>query len=185
MVGLRMRGVVSRQGLQGAQFGRPVVCLSTCRSSPAAKGAGASSGTHLLRGKLPHGHLQASGGSGAGVKGRGKPVAGFFRFGGATSDDANLANCREDYSTSDAEDYFSYMGLLAVDGTYDRFEKIVESGMDPIEVILCMAVEEGDKPKIAELMKNGANLDITHPILGKKLLDIPEDEEVLALLKGS
>lgn len=115
-----------------------------------------------------------------------QPPRGFFRFGGAKAEDNELAQCREDYRMADAEDYFNYMGLLAVDGTYDRLEEMVSAGLDPMDLMMCMAVEEGDKPKVAELLKNGADAGIEHPLLGKKLVEIPKDDaELLDMLRGA
>ena len=107
----------------------------------------------------------------------------FFKFGGASAEDNELASCREDYSLNDASDYYDYMGLLAVYGDYERFDSMVESGLDPVDIILCMAVEEGDKPKIESLMETGADASVVHPIIGKKVSEIPEDEEIAALLR--
>lgn len=35
---------------------------------------------------------------------------------------------REDFTTDDVEHYFNYMGMLAVDGSYDRMEKMLALG---------------------------------------------------------
>lgn len=110
-------------------------------------------------------------------------ASGFFKFGGASAEDNELASCREDYSINDASDYYDYMGLLAEHGTYDRFDQMVDSGLDPVDLILCMAVEEGDKPKIEALMDTGADASVIHPVFGKPVNEVSEDEDVIALLK--
>lgn len=44
-------------------------------------------------------------------------------------------------------------GLLAVEGSYDRCESMINSGMHPCDIILCFALEEGDAPKLEEVLK--------------------------------
>lgn len=39
-----------------------------------------------------------------------------------------LPQSRSDYAADDVEHYFNYMGCLAVEGTYDRFEEMMASG---------------------------------------------------------
>merc|ERR1711865_61227 len=36
---------------------------------------------------------------------------------------------RDDYDNIDVENYFNYMGILAVEGNYDRMEILIESGI--------------------------------------------------------
>jgi hypothetical protein len=35
---------------------------------------------------------------------------------------------RDDFTVDDVEHYFNYMGMLAVEGTYDRMEEMLSSG---------------------------------------------------------
>ena len=64
---------------------------------------------------------------------------------------------KDDYEDVDVEYYFNYMGLLAVEGTYDRMNALMETGIHPADAILLFASAEGDTPKWAELMEAGAN----------------------------
>jgi hypothetical protein len=54
-------------------------------------------------------------------------AVGFFRFGknGFGAEDAGIVGSqgRDDYEYDDVEQYFNYMGFLATEGTYDRWEK--------------------------------------------------------------
>ena len=54
---------------------------------------------------------------------------------------------KDDYEDVDVEYYFNYMGLLAVEGTYDRMNALMETGIHPAD----------DTPKCTELMEAGAN----------------------------
>jgi hypothetical protein len=36
---------------------------------------------------------------------------------------------RADFTVDDVEHYFNYMGMLAVEGTYDRMEEMLSSGV--------------------------------------------------------
>lgn len=67
---------------------------------------------------------------------------------------------REDYDRDDVEHYFNYTGMLAVEGTYDRLNQLLESGVEPVDLLLLMACAEGDKPKIEELLMAGARADV-------------------------
>ena len=48
----------------------------------------------------------------------------FFKFGGASAEDNELASCREDYSLNDASDYYDYMG--AKPGKTHRLNSVVK-----------------------------------------------------------
>jgi len=56
------------------------------------------------------------------------------------------------------EFYFNYMGLLAVEGSYDSMYALIKTGIAPIDVILLMAAKEGDVPKVQELVDSGADI---------------------------
>lgn len=43
--------------------------------------------------------------------------------------------------------------MLAVEGTYDRIESYTKAGIHPVDSILLFAVEEGDEPKIQEVLR--------------------------------
>lgn len=52
--------------------------------------------------------------------------------------------------------YFNYMGMLAVEGTYDKMEALLSQNIHPVDILLMLAASEGDKPKIEELLRAGA-----------------------------
>jgi hypothetical protein len=58
--------------------------------------------------------------------------AAFFNFSKLRTDssDAGIygSQGRNDFTTDDVEHYFNYMGMLAVEGTYDRMEQMLSSG---------------------------------------------------------
>jgi hypothetical protein len=56
--------------------------------------------------------------------------------------------------------YFNYMGMLAVEGTYDKMEALLNQGIHPVDILLMLAASEGDKPKIEELLRAGAKFDV-------------------------
>ncbi|KAG2394419.1 Protein LHCP TRANSLOCATION DEFECT Protein GRANA-DEFICIENT CHLOROPLAST 1 Precursor [Vigna angularis] len=58
------------------------------------------------------------------------------------------------------EKYFNYMGMLAVDGTYDKMEALLSLNIHPVDILLLLAASEGDKPKIEELLRAGAKYDV-------------------------
>ncbi|KAG5006681.1 hypothetical protein JHK82_024619 [Glycine max] len=56
--------------------------------------------------------------------------------------------------------YFNYMGMLAVEGTYDKMEALLSQNIHPVDILLLLAASEGDKPKIEELLRAGAKYDV-------------------------
>ena len=56
--------------------------------------------------------------------------------------------------------YFNYMGMLAVEGTYDKMEALLRQKIHPDDILLIMASSEGDLPKIEELLRAGAKFDV-------------------------
>lgn len=81
------------------------------------------------------------------------------------------AQGRDDYDRDDVEHYFNYMGCLAVEGTYDRMNALIESGKHPIDIILLFASAEGDTPKIEEILKAGADKTVVD-LDGKSAKDL-------------
>lgn len=71
--------------------------------------------------------------------------------------------------------YFNYMGMLAVEGTYDKMEALLSEKIHPVDILLLMAASEGDKPKIEELLRAGANYTVKDAD-GKTALDRASDE---------
>lgn len=70
------------------------------------------------------------------------------------------AQGRDDFDYDDIEQYFNYMGILAIEGSYDSMEAMIASGLPSIDVLLIMAVKEGDVPKVEELLKAGADTSV-------------------------
>lgn len=92
----------------------------------------------------------------------GTKVCAFFNKFRQDSTSAGIVGSqgREDYDVDDVEHYFNYMGCLAVEGTYDRMNALIESGLHPVDIILLFASAEGDVPKIEEILAAGANKDV-------------------------
>ncbi|CAA3006713.1 LHCP TRANSLOCATION DEFECT [Olea europaea subsp. europaea] len=67
---------------------------------------------------------------------------------------------RDDFDRDDVEQYFNYMGMLAVEGTYDKMEALLNQNIHPVDILLMMAASEGDKPKIEELLRAGADYTV-------------------------
>lgn len=90
-------------------------------------------------------------------------VSAFFNRFRQDSESAGIVGSqgRDDYDVDDVEHYFNYMGCLAVEGTYDRMNTLIESGKHPIDIILLFASAEGDTPKIEEILKAGADANVT------------------------
>lgn len=110
----------------------------------------------------------------------------FFKFGknGMGSEDAGIygSQNRDDYCYDDVEHYFNYMGMLAVEGTYDRMEEMLKSGLHPVDVLLLMACSENDTPKVEELLRAGANVKVTDNN-GKSPLELCTKEDIKAMLQ--
>uniref|UniRef100_A0A061R2L2 Protein lhcp translocation defect-like n=1 Tax=Tetraselmis sp. GSL018 TaxID=582737 RepID=A0A061R2L2_9CHLO len=108
-------------------------------------------------------------------------VSAFFNFNKNRNSYNAGGSSREEYSDEDVEFYFNYMGMLAIEGTYDRMYKLME-GRHPCDVILLMAATEGDVPKLEELIRSGADLSVKDPD-GKGPLDLCTKPEAKKLLE--
>ncbi|KAJ3679386.1 hypothetical protein LUZ60_017397 [Juncus effusus] len=101
-------------------------------------------------------------------------VTSFFRFGtnGVDAKGAGIygSQSRDDFSHYDVEQYFDYMGMLAVEGNYDSVQALLGTETAPIDILLMLAASEGDKPKIEELLRAGAKFD-AKDLDGKTALD--------------
>ncbi|KAK7316737.1 hypothetical protein RJT34_00418 [Clitoria ternatea] len=88
----------------------------------------------------------------------------WFRFGknGVDAEGAGIygSQGRDDFDRDDVEQYFNYMGMLAVEGSYDKMEALLSQNIHPVDILLLLAASEGDKPKIEELLRAGAKYDI-------------------------
>lgn len=71
--------------------------------------------------------------------------------------------------------YFNYMGMLAVEGTYDKMEALLQQNIHPVDILLLMAASEGDKPKIEELIRAGADYTVKDAD-GRTALDRASDD---------
>ncbi|KAD4386038.1 hypothetical protein E3N88_26207 [Mikania micrantha] len=49
---------------------------------------------------------------------------------------------RDDFDRDDVEQYFNYMGMLAVEGTYDKMEAILCQNIHPVDTLQMMAASE-------------------------------------------
>lgn len=77
--------------------------------------------------------------------------------------------------------YFNYMGMLAVEGTYDKMEALLSAKIHPVDILLLLAASEGDKPKIEELLAAGAKIDVKD-VDGRTAVDRAANAEVKELL---
>ena len=79
--------------------------------------------------------------------------------------------------------YFNYMGMLAVEGTYDKMETLLSQNIHPVDILLMMAASEGDKPKIEELLRAGASYTVKD-VNGLTALDKAGSEEIKDFICG-
>ncbi|PNW75993.1 hypothetical protein CHLRE_12g551950v5 [Chlamydomonas reinhardtii] len=112
-------------------------------------------------------------------------TANFFKFGknGFDSEAAGIVGSqgRDEYTYDDVEQYFNYMGFLATEGTYDRMEAMLNSGLHPIDVILLLACSENDTPKVQEILKAGADPTVKG-IDGKQPLELAAKPELIRMI---
>lgn len=81
------------------------------------------------------------------------------------------------------EQYFNYMGMLAVEGTYDKMEALLNEKIHPVDILLLMASSEGDKPKIEELLRAGADYTVKDAD-GRTALDRAASDEIKDFILG-
>ncbi|CAH9112372.1 unnamed protein product [Cuscuta epithymum] len=82
----------------------------------------------------------------------------WFRFGGGGK--SSRRQSRDDFDRDDVEQYFNYMGMLAVEGSYDKMEALLKQDIHPVDVLLLLAASEGDQPKVQELLTAGADYTV-------------------------
>lgn len=101
----------------------------------------------------------------------------WFKFGNKDAEGAGIygSQARDDFDRDDVEQYFNYMGMLAVEGTYDKMEALLNQDIHPVDILLMLAASEGDRPKIEELLRAGANYDVKD-VDGRTALDRATDE---------
>lgn len=116
----------------------------------------------------------------------GGKVFAWFKFGknGADAREAGIYGnlSRDDFDRTEMENYFNYTGRLAVEQNYDTFEKYLDDGMHPVDVLLLWASEEGDAPKVEEVLQAGADVSVKD-LKGQTPLDLASNDEVKALLE--
>ncbi|EOY12458.1 Ankyrin repeat family protein [Theobroma cacao] len=127
----------------------------------------------------------------------------WFRFGknGVDAEGAGIygSQTRDDFDRDDVEQfyfleledmvdegveenmYFNYMGMLAVEGSYDKMEALLNQNIHPVDILLMLAASEGDKPKIEELLRAGASYDVKDAD-GRTAIDRAVNEEVKDLI---
>ncbi|KAL5719307.1 hypothetical protein ACHQM5_012104 [Ranunculus cassubicifolius] len=88
---------------------------------------------------------------------------------------------REDFDRDDVEQYFNYMGMLAVEGIYDKMEALLSQNIHPVDILLLMAASEGDLPKIEELLR--ANYTVADAD-GRTALDRAATDEIKQYILG-
>ncbi|KAK3014502.1 hypothetical protein RJ639_009405, partial [Escallonia herrerae] len=137
--------------------------------------------------------------SGLGPSSCGSRATCWFKFGknGVDAEGAGIygSQSREDFDRDDVEQvkdensddlkvwtleinkYFNYMGMLAVEGTYDKMNALLSQNIHPVDILLMMAASEGDKPKIEELLRAGAKYTVPDSD-GRTALDRAASEEI-------
>ncbi|KAG4203976.1 hypothetical protein ERO13_A04G019300v2 [Gossypium hirsutum] len=111
----------------------------------------------------------------------------WFKFGknGVDAEGAGIygSQKRDDFDKDDVEQYFNYMGMLAVEGSYDKMEGLLNQNIHPVDSLLMLAASEGDKPKIEELLRAGAIYDVKDAD-GRTAIDRAVNEEIKDFILG-
>ncbi|CAA7048435.1 unnamed protein product [Microthlaspi erraticum] len=111
----------------------------------------------------------------------------WFKFGknGVDAESAGIygSQSRDDFDKDDVEQYFNYMGMLAVEGTYSKMEALLNLNIHPVDILLLLAATEGDKPKIEELLRAGADYSVKDAD-GRTAIDRANSEEIRDLILG-
>lgn len=76
------------------------------------------------------------------------------------------------------------MGFLATEGTYDRMEALLKSGLHAIDIILLLACSENDTPKVQEILGAGADPSVKG-LDGKTPLELATKPELVAMLQAA
>uniref|UniRef100_A0A7C8YY67 Protein LHCP TRANSLOCATION DEFECT n=1 Tax=Opuntia streptacantha TaxID=393608 RepID=A0A7C8YY67_OPUST len=108
---------------------------------------------------------------------RGCSIKCWFNLNNRSAEGAGIygSQSRDDFDRDDVEQYFNYMGMLAVEGSYDKMEALLSQNIHPVDILLLMAASEGDRPKIEELLRAGAKYDVKDAD-GRTALDRADDE---------
>ncbi|XP_010461933.1 PREDICTED: protein LHCP TRANSLOCATION DEFECT-like [Camelina sativa] len=109
----------------------------------------------------------------------------WFKFGknGVDAENAGIygSQSRDDFDRDDVEQYFNYMGMLAVEGTYSKMEALLNLNIHPVDILLLLAATEGDRPKIEELLRAGADCSVKDGD-GRTAIDRASSEEIRDLI---
>ncbi|KAL6775722.1 LTD1 [Auxenochlorella protothecoides x Auxenochlorella symbiontica] len=106
----------------------------------------------------------------------------FFGFG--KQNDTLPTLQRGDYTRSEVEDYYNYMGMLAAEGNYDKLEELFDSGVEPVDLLVLLASTENDLPKLEELVAAGADLSVKDPE-GRGCMDLCTKPAIKEYLKSA
>lgn len=74
------------------------------------------------------------------------------------------------------------MGMLAVDGDYARLDRMKSAGLAAVDLLLLMAAGENDAPKVAEMLRSGADV-AAKDVDGRTAAELATNEQVLELLR--
>lgn len=109
----------------------------------------------------------------------------FFNFNKNAAESNVTTKSRSDFDMQEVEDYFNYMGMLAAEGNYDSLDVLMESGLEPVDLLLLMACSEDDFPKVEEVLGAGANVGVKNPADGKTPIEMCTKEEIKELLQAN
>lgn len=70
-----------------------------------------------------------------------------------------------------------------MEGTYDKMEALLNQNIHPVDILLLMASSEGDKPKIEELLRAGADYTVKDAD-GRTALDRAATDEIKDFILG-
>lgn len=72
--------------------------------------------------------------------------------------------------------------MLAVDGDYARLDRMKSAGLAAVDLLLLMAAGENDAPKVAEMLRSGADTS-AKDVDGRTAEELATNEQVLELLR--
>ena len=108
----------------------------------------------------------------------------FFNFNKNAAESNVSIKSRTDFDMQEVEDYFNYMGMLAAAGNYDSLDVLMESGLEPVDILLLMACSENDFPKVEEVLGAGADVSVKNPADGKTPMELCTKEDIKELLSS-
>ncbi|KAK4398502.1 protein LHCP TRANSLOCATION DEFECT [Sesamum angolense] len=78
---------------------------------------------------------------------------------------------------------FLTVNCCLLEGSYDKMEALLEQNIHPVDILLLMAASEGDKPKIEELMRAGADYTVKDAE-GRTALERAVSDEIKDFILG-